>query len=152
MPEPHHTVDKILQRNVYHRMPPTGPKILGNLTPEEADRRLGTIEMFFNEPGQALICVLCRYALKRTGETAPKHLWEKHQTLPKTSNLSACIKTLCLTDPTELPLRQDGSEPHPHLSANLDTECRRFGYQLANEKLIARHMSKTNDLRRGSNN
>lgn len=45
-----------------------------NLTPEEADNRLGTFQLFLNEPERALICIHCRYALKPSSGTVSKRL------------------------------------------------------------------------------
>lgn len=125
------------------------PGSLKSLPPEEADRRLRTPELYFNQPERAPICVRCRYALKPSGETMSEHLCEKHQTSSEARyRLSAYVKTLRLTDPNELPLRQDGSEPPSHLFVLSGAECRQCRYQSASVKSIARHVPKVHDLRR----
>lgn len=124
-----------------------------HLSPEEAQHRLGALHLFLDQRARALICIRCKYALKPSGETVSKHLWEKHQTPPEARyGLSAYVKTLCLTDPNDLPLRHDDSEPHPHLSIISGAECRRCEYRSASVKLVARHLSKVHDVRKGNNN
>ena len=92
---------------------------------EQAERRLEALGLHYNQPEQALICTRCKYALKPSGETVSKHLWEKHQISPEERHgLSAYVKDLQFTDPNQLPLWQDESEPHPHLSVLPGAECR----------------------------
>jgi hypothetical protein len=68
---------------------------------EQAERSLEALGLQSNQPEQALICTRCKYALKPSGETVSKHLWEKHQIPPEERHgLSAYVKDLHLTDPT----------------------------------------------------
>jgi hypothetical protein len=116
---------------------------------EQAARRLEALGLHFNQPEQALICTRCKYALKPSGETVSKHLWEKHQISPEERHgLSAYVKDLHLTDPNQLPPRQDRSEPHPHLSILSGAECRQCGYRSTSVKLVGCDVSKAHDLER----
>jgi hypothetical protein len=118
---------------------------------EQAERRLEALGLHFNQPERALICARCKYALKPSGETVSKHLWEKHQIPPEERHgLSAYVKGLHLTDPNQLPPRQDRSEPHPHLSVLSGAGCRQCGYRSSSVKLFGLHLSKVHDLRRKS--
>jgi hypothetical protein len=66
---------------------------------EQAARRLEALGLHLNQPEQALICTRCKYALKPSGETVSKHLWEKHQISPEERHgLSVYVKDLYLTD------------------------------------------------------
>jgi hypothetical protein len=116
---------------------------------EQAECRLEALGLHYNQPEQALICTCCKYALKPSGETVSKHLWEKHQITPEERHgLSAYVKDLHLTDPSQLRPRQDRSEPHPHLSILSGAECRQCGYRSMSVKLIGRHVSKAHDLKK----
>jgi hypothetical protein len=116
---------------------------------EQVERRLEALGLHHDQPEQALICTRCKYALKPSGETVSKHLWEKHQIPPEERHgLSAYVKDLHLTDPNQLPLRQDRSEPHPHLSILSGAECRQCGYRSTSAKLVGRHVSKVHDRKR----
>lgn len=118
---------------------------------EQAERRLEALGLYYNQPEQALICTRCKYALKPSGVTVSKHFWEKHQIPPEERHgLSVYVKDLHLTDPNQLPPRQDRSEPHPHLSILSGAECRECGYRSTSVKLVGCHVSKAHDLRRKS--
>jgi hypothetical protein len=79
------------------------PRSWKNLTPEDADRMLRNLDLHFNQPERALICIRCEYALKLSGETVSKHLREEHQTPSEARHrLSAYVKTLRMTDPNDV--------------------------------------------------
>jgi hypothetical protein len=118
-----------------------------NLPLEQAECRLEALGLHFYQPEQALICTRCQYALKPSGETVSKHLWEKHQIPPEERHgLTAYVKDLHLIDPNQLPPRQDRSEPHSHLSTLSGAECRQCGCRSTSVKLVGRHVPKAHDL------
>lgn len=54
--------------------------------------------------------------------------------------LKALICSLSLPDPGHLPLRPDGPEPHPHLTAQHGSACKHCGLRSTSEKVLVTHI------------
>lgn len=90
--------------NLYSRMPRSEPADAWTyLSKDEICCRLCSIGPVLCESDQVLICIRCKYALQPSGQTAPKHLWEKYLLPAKESvALNRFVRNLSLPDPVSL--------------------------------------------------
>lgn len=80
--------------------------------------------LYYDKVEPVLICQQCRYALKPSSETVTRHLGEKHRiSASARRGLNRFVASLRLPDPNKLPLRQDGTTPHPHLLIKSGVVC-----------------------------
>lgn len=93
-------------------------------------RRLLALNLILDLDARVLICSHreCGYALQHTGQRVTTHLGTKHQ-VPKADRegLTSYIHSLELPDPRQVPPREDGLEPYPHLIQQPGFVCRRCG-------------------------
>ncbi|KNB16642.1 hypothetical protein FOXG_14459 [Fusarium oxysporum f. sp. lycopersici 4287] len=79
-------------------------------------QKLESLGLYYNSPEPAIICIECSFAINPT--RAPRHPGDKHH-IPKSARrgLKPLIYSLNLPNPETLPLRPNGSPPHPNLTA-----------------------------------
>ncbi|RYC79215.1 hypothetical protein BFJ63_vAg17907 [Fusarium oxysporum f. sp. narcissi] len=87
--------------------------------------QLNSLGLYLNQPEPAILCIHCKFALKADGDRVSRHLGERHG-ISKLARrgLDAFIHTLRLPDTETLPVRSDGSSPHPHLRILISSSCR----------------------------
>lgn len=120
-----------------------------DLSPDRRKQRLDALGLYLNSPEPAIICRLCRFALKPFGDRVTRHLGEKHD-VPKAARrgLTAFIRSLDLPDPNKLPLRPDGSPRHPHLDVQRGAACKHCDYRTSSIDLLGRHLAKSHGRKR----
>jgi hypothetical protein len=102
-------------------------------------RKLKRLGLLYNQPEPAIICKECCFAInpKRT----PRHPGDKHDVSKSTRRgLKALICSLSLPDPENLPLRPDGSEPHPHLATQRGSACKHCGLRSTSDRVLVAHI------------
>jgi hypothetical protein len=107
---------------------------------DDDKRRLAVVDLELDLREPALICKKCQYSLSTAGCQVTSHLREKHQTAPELRyGLTTYFRSLQLPDPAQLPLRSDGSRPHPHLRVHKGHVCNHCGYRTISLNLMSRH-------------
>ncbi|EXK79045.1 hypothetical protein FOQG_16313 [Fusarium oxysporum f. sp. raphani 54005] len=123
----------------------TGPTTYTNaivtLRPSQL-QKLESLGLYYNSPEPAIICIECGFAINPT--RAPRHPGDKHH-IPKAARrgLKHLIYSLNLPNPETLPLRSDGSPPHPYLTIQKGSACKYCDLRSVSEKRLLAH-SKTN--------
>lgn len=84
--------------------------------PVENFQCLEKLELYFNKSKPAILCRKCGLVLKPGGDRVSKHL-SKSRGIAKGNRRgpNALTWSLNLPDPSALPVRPDGSSPHPYL-------------------------------------
>ncbi|KAI8660044.1 hypothetical protein NCS56_01223000 [Fusarium sp. Ph1] len=109
-------------------------------------RWLEKLGLHFNEPEHAILCTRCGFALNPQSDRVSRHLREKHDISKKERwGLNQFIRSLRLQDPALLPLRVDGSRPHPHLALQRGSACKHCGLRSVSEKVLADHVRKEHE-------
>jgi hypothetical protein len=113
------------------------------LTKDE-EHRLAVVNLVLDTEISALVCKKCQYCThflpQDVGCRVTTHLREKHQTTPERRyGLTKYVRSLRLPDPAQLPLRPDGSRPHPHLRVYKGYACNRRRYLTISLDLMKRH-------------
>ncbi|KAJ0132428.1 Uncharacterized protein HZ326_24490 [Fusarium oxysporum f. sp. albedinis] len=105
--------------------------------------QLESLGLYLNQPEPAIICIQCKFALKVDGDRVSRHLGERHG-ISKLARrgLGPFIRTLRLPDPETLPVRSDGSSPHPHLRIQQGAACRHCGLRSISLEVLSRHLKK----------
>ncbi|OBS15160.1 hypothetical protein FPOA_13953 [Fusarium poae] len=87
--------------------------------------QLDRFGLYLNQPEPAILCIQCKFALKADGDRVSRHLGERHG-ISKLARRGPglFIRALRLPDPKTLPVRPDGSSPHPHLRIQQGAACR----------------------------
>jgi len=115
---------------------------------QQLGRRLESLGLILNSPEPAIICRSCRFTLVPSGDSVSRHLAEKHNVSKAARRgLSHCINALNLPHPEKLPLRQNGSPPHPHLHFQRGAVCSVCDYKTTSFDLIRRHSVKSHGRR-----
>ncbi|KAH7237970.1 hypothetical protein B0J15DRAFT_569755 [Fusarium solani] len=102
-------------------------------------QKLEKLGLYRNVPEPAIICVRCGFAINP--KRASRHPSDKHH-VPKSARygLKPLIRSLNLPDPETLPLRPNGSRPHPHLSIQRGSACKHCGLRSVSEKVLTNHL------------
>ncbi|KAF4981747.1 hypothetical protein FDECE_17640 [Fusarium decemcellulare] len=109
-------------------------------------RWLEKLGLYFNEPEHAILCTRCGFAINPQSDRVSRHLREKHDISKKERwGLNQFIHSLRLQDPASLPLRVDGSRPHPHLALQCGSACKHCGLRSVSEKVLADHLRKEHE-------
>ncbi|KAJ3454045.1 hypothetical protein MRS44_018677 [Fusarium solani] len=105
------------------------------------DGDLDRLGLYLNQPEPAILCIQCKFALKADGDRVSRHLGERHG-ISKLARrgLGPFIRTLRLPDPKTLPVRSDGSSPHPHLRIQQGAACRHCGLRSTSLEVLSRHL------------
>lgn len=78
--------------------------------------RLEHLQLHFNLPERAIICIPCGYALAADDDRVGRHLGQKHNVSKAARRkLNTFINSLHLPNPELLPVRPDDSAPYPYL-------------------------------------
>ena len=94
------------------------------------------------EPERALICRICKVAVRTAPERVLQHLHETHNSSPDIQRvLARHLASARLQDVSKLPPRDDGSEATSYLSTNPGFACRHCHERTASEDLLRRHLS-----------
>jgi hypothetical protein len=103
--------------------------------------QLDRLGLCLNQPEPAILCIQCKFALKADGDRVSRHLGERHG-ISKLARrgLGPFIRTLRLPDPETLPVRSDGSSPHPHLRIQQGAACRHCGLRSTSLEVLSRHL------------
>jgi hypothetical protein len=105
--------------------------------------QLENLGLYLNQPEPAIICIQCKFALKADGDCISRHLGERHGiSKPARRGLGPFIRTFRLPDPETLPVRLDGSSPHPHLRIQQGAACRHCGLRSTSLEVLTRHLKK----------
>jgi Orsellinic acid/F9775 biosynthesis cluster protein D len=106
-------------------------------------KRLASLGLRIDYDHTALICLVCKCALPVTGSCLTSHLWEKHK-IPKDlrAGLTSHVRSLQITDPSELPILPDGCPPHPDLRVYRVYVCKSCGHKSTSQDIIGRHLSR----------
>ena len=105
--------------------------------------QLESLGLYLNQPEPAIICIQYKFALKPDGDCISRHLGERHGiSQPARRGLGPFIRSLHLPDPETLPLRLDGSSPHPHLRIQQGAACRHCGLRSTSLEVLTRHLKK----------
>ncbi|KAH7186847.1 hypothetical protein DER44DRAFT_754195 [Fusarium oxysporum] len=102
-------------------------------------QKLESLGLYYNSPEPAIICVECGFAINPT--RAPRHPGDKHH-IPKSARrgLKPLIYSLNLPNPETLPLRPNGSPPHPNLTVYKGSACKHCGLRSISEKVLLAHV------------
>ncbi|PCD25850.1 hypothetical protein AU210_012284 [Fusarium oxysporum f. sp. radicis-cucumerinum] len=102
-------------------------------------QKLESLGLHYNSPEPAIICIECGFAVNPT--RAPRHPGDKHH-IPKSARrgLKPLIYSLNLPDPETLPLRTNGSPPHPNLTVYKGSACKHSGLRSISEKVLLAHV------------
>ncbi|KAJ0131131.1 Uncharacterized protein HZ326_25766, partial [Fusarium oxysporum f. sp. albedinis] len=102
-------------------------------------QKLESLGLYFNSPEPAIICVECGFAINPT--RAPRHPGDKHHiTKSARRGLKPLIYSLTLPNPETLPLRPNGSPPHPNLTVYKGSACKHCGLRSISEKVLLAHV------------
>ncbi|GKU09814.1 unnamed protein product, partial [Fusarium langsethiae] len=103
--------------------------------------QLDRFGLYLNQPEPAILCIQCKFALKADGDRVSRHLGERHG-ISKLARrgLGPFIRALRLPDPKTLPVRPDGSSPHPHLRIQQGAACRHCGLRSTSLEVLSRHL------------
>ncbi|KAI8401260.1 hypothetical protein FOFC_18129 [Fusarium oxysporum] len=105
--------------------------------------QLESLGLYLSQPEPAIICIQCKFALKPDGDCTSRHLGERHGiSKPARRGLGLFIRSLHLPDPETLPVRLDGSSPHPHLRIHQGAACRHCGLRSTSLEVLSRHLKK----------
>ena len=128
--------------------PPSGAREWAGLSAQDIETKLTILGLYINTPERAVICRKCQYALQPAGDAVTRHLGEKHK-LParERRGVTAYIHSLELPDPNKLPVRFNGSEPHPHLALRAGVACAVCGFRSTSFDTVRRHLSKEHSIR-----
>ncbi|KAK7177969.1 hypothetical protein PSPO01_15981 [Paraphaeosphaeria sporulosa] len=88
---------------------------------------LEACDLYADDENQALICRVCKYALATAGSRVTTHLDKKHSVEKQVrKGLTKYIRhrPCQFRDPSTIPLRPDGSSPHPELQLHKGYACR----------------------------
>ncbi|KAG6996471.1 hypothetical protein FocnCong_v014856 [Fusarium oxysporum f. sp. conglutinans] len=102
-------------------------------------QKLESLGLYYNSPEPAIICIECGFAINPT--RAPRHPGDKHH-IPKSARrgLKPLIYSLNLPNPETLPLRPNGSPPHPNLTVYKGSACKHCGLRSISEKVLLAHV------------
>ncbi|KAG8664460.1 hypothetical protein FPOAC2_13431 [Fusarium poae] len=103
--------------------------------------QLDRFGLYLNQPEPAILCIQCKFALKADGDRVSRHLGERHG-ISKLARRGPglFIRALRLPDPKTLPVRPDGSSPHPHLRIQQGAACRHCGLRSTSLEVLSRHL------------
>ncbi len=102
---------------------------------------LAAVNLVYDPLGPALICKTCQYALAVSKSQVTSHLWEKHSICPESRrDITPLIRSLEISNPTELPLRPDHSLVHPYLQVYHGYTCVTCKHRTINLDTITRHV------------
>ncbi|KAL3588064.1 hypothetical protein FPOAC2_13963 [Fusarium poae] len=103
--------------------------------------QLDRFGLYLNQPEPAILCIQCKFALKADGDRVSRHLGERHG-ISKLARRGPglLIRALRLPDPKTLPVRPDGSSPHPHLRIQQGAACRHCGLRSTSLEVLSRHL------------
>ncbi|RKK65963.1 hypothetical protein BFJ69_g15821, partial [Fusarium oxysporum] len=105
--------------------------------------RLEHLQLHFNLPERAIICIPCGYALAADDDRVGRHLGQKHNVSKAARRkLNTFINSLHLPNPELLPVRPDDSAPHPHLRIQNGAACKHCGRRSTSLDVLSRHISK----------
>ncbi|KNB18453.1 hypothetical protein FOXG_22240 [Fusarium oxysporum f. sp. lycopersici 4287] len=101
-------------------------------------QKLESLGLYYNSPEPAIICIGCSFAINPT--RAPRHPGDKHH-IPKSARrgLKPLIYSLNLPNPETLPLRPNGSPPHPNLTVYKGSASKHCGLRSISEKVLLAH-------------
>ncbi|KAG4279075.1 hypothetical protein FPRO04_13760 [Fusarium proliferatum] len=102
-------------------------------------QKLENLGLYYNSPEPAIICIECGFAINLT--RAPRRPGDKHH-IPKSARrgLKPLIYSLNLPNPETLPLRPNGSPPHPYLTVYKGSACKHCGLRSISEKVLLAHV------------
>ncbi|RYC79901.1 hypothetical protein BFJ63_vAg17214 [Fusarium oxysporum f. sp. narcissi] len=102
-------------------------------------QKLESLGLYYNSPEPAIICIECGFAINPT--RAPRHPGYKHHiTKSARRGLKPLIYSLNLPNPETLPLRPNGSPPHPNLTVYKGSACKHCGLRSISEKVLLAHV------------
>ncbi|KNB04657.1 hypothetical protein FOXG_06708 [Fusarium oxysporum f. sp. lycopersici 4287] len=102
-------------------------------------QKLESLGLYYNSPEPAIICVECGFAINPA--RAPRHPGDKHHiTKSARRGLKPLIYSLNLPNPETLPLRSNGSPPHPYLTVYKGSACKHCGLRSISEKVLLAHV------------
>ncbi|KAM0361930.1 hypothetical protein ACHAPK_011646, partial [Fusarium culmorum] len=102
-------------------------------------QKLENLGLYYNSAEPAIICIQCGFAINPT--RASRHPGDKHHVpKPVRRGLKSLICSLNLPNPETLPLRPDGSPPHPHLTVHKGSACKHCGLRSVSEKVLLTHL------------
>lgn len=109
------------------------------LSPPSQIQKLESVGLFLNRPEPAIICKQCGFAIHPN--RVLRHPGDTHDvSKPARRGLKAVLSLWSLPDPGSLPLRPDGSRPHPHLAIQRGSACKHCGLRSISDKVLATHV------------
>lgn len=113
-----------------------------NITPSQI-QVLKRLELYYDIPYQAIICIPCGFALKTDDDRVGRHLKEKHGVSKKRrQKLNALVNPLHLPDLDELPKWARRSARHPHQALQTGAECKHCTMRFTSHNILSHHLKK----------
>lgn len=87
------------------------------MTSQAIKTKLASLNLYLNDPKQAVICRSCKYAIQPSADGVTRYLAQNYSVAKsERRNLTSLVKALRLLDPNILSCRQDDLTPHPELA------------------------------------
>ena len=107
---------------------------------------LTTLQLTIDDIERLLICCRCGYALPVNHSQATSHLRTNHEVSESDrrclTRYPTSINPNGFCNPTEAPLRDDGSDAHPQLRIHDGYACLKCSYYTVNHPELSKHISK----------
>ncbi|KAL5434706.1 hypothetical protein PMIN06_011321 [Paraphaeosphaeria minitans] len=105
---------------------------------------LARCDLYADVENRALICRKCKYALATSGSQVTTHLDKKHYVSKELrKGLTRYLRQhpCGFKDPNAIPIRPNGSPPHPELRVHEGFACRECDFYTTSSKLLTGHLS-----------
>lgn len=111
---------------------------------DELNQQLEPLSLYVNSPEPAILCRICKYALKPNGKsnTVTRHLSKHGISIQQHKRLAEFIRTLRVPDPQTLLPRRDKVPPHLFLTNLEGSLCSHCDYRTTSRDLFDRHVKK----------
>ena len=110
-------------------------------------------DLYVDVESRALICRKCKYALATASSQVTTHLDKKHHVSKELrKGLTRYLRqhSCEFTDPSSIPIRPHGSEPHPELHVHQGFACRECDFYTASLKRLTIHLKELHLRERAS--
>ncbi|EXJ79512.1 hypothetical protein A1O1_08776 [Capronia coronata CBS 617.96] len=108
---------------------------------------LRSLNLIVSTPENALICTLCRRALRVHPRLVQQHLTEAHSISASRQTQVPDLGTLLLTDISELSARADFCPEDPSLTTTPGFACGHCSSRTTSQQLLRRHLSSQHNIK-----